>query len=1025
MIKYFLYNRISAFMLSAALVIAGILSIPSLPVSLFPSGEYAALSVIIEYPGIDPDKIETLITRPVERIVKTVSGIKGMQSVSEEGKSRVNLTFEDGIDIKIAALNVREKVGLISDIFPDEVQEPLVLRFDPSERPVVIASIDIKGLTPAEIRDYTERKIKPALQRIDGVSEVNIAGGLVREIHIEADRGKVEARLISPDEISSAVKSGNVSIPGGIVGSTAGNRFLYIPAGFRSLREIEDTLLFSEENRFTALKEAASIKFASRDREDFSRYNGTEYVTIYIHKGAGANSLEVCNEAVKILTSLSEAECGIIYNQGEYIGSAVINAAFSGLWGILIVFVMLSLFFRERSAVLPVALSIPASMAVVPLLLAAGGKGINIMSLSGFALAAGMVVDNSIVIIERIKGAGDRSIEGVLAAVNSLKLPLAASTGTTAAIFLPLMFFSRSAARTYGDMAFTVTWALLISLFISIIVVPALYISLEKLFSSSSPSSSSPSSSLFSSLKEDEKNRFPHDIIQRVQSYAAEAEMKIFEIYKSILSKAFMKRRFYLSSGAALFFISVIIFSTLKHDTASDMGRGEFYAYLEFPTGFSLEETDKYSSQVEELLRTYSGVESVSAKTEKWRGTLTVKVSRKTGAAEGGKIRERLKREGDEILKPAGGFVFISEADEISSREITLHFTGNNYDTLKKIGRDASSRIASAPGVGECLLRFREGRPMYTLAVDRERCAMSGVSHASIAENVRTGLFGPVITKFIEHDREVDVRLRYSARDSIDEIMAGTVKNMGGTMLKISELIDLYEGEGPTRNYRLNSRRSVSITAKTAGISMQEAELSIRKALSGMNFPEEYSWEFDSSVTEYYESRRSLVISVILSVLVIFMLLASLFESLTLPLVIMITLPLGLTVLAPIFFIFSIPVTSSVYMGLIVLAGIVVNNGIILADSLHKWKGEKRLSDDKLERFIIDTALSRFRPVFITVCTTVLGMLPLLLSSGDGAALWRPFALTVCAGLAGSTLLTLILLPLVFFYYYRGPGAGI
>lgn len=992
-------------MLFAAMTFAGIIAFPSLPVSLVPSDEYPALSVIIEYPGIDPDKIETLITCPVERIVKTVSGIKEIQSVSEEGKSRVNLTFEDGTDIKIAALNVREKVGLISDSFPGEVQEPVVLRFDPSERPVVIAAIDIKGLSPDEIRDYADRIIKPALQRIEGVSEVNIAGGLVREIHIEADRGKVEARSIFPDEIAAAVKTGNVSMPGGIVETEKENRFLHIPSGFRSLREIEDSVLFSEDNRFISLKEAALVRFASRDREDYSRFNGAEYVTVYIHKGAGANSLEVCNGSVEVLSSLIEADCKIIYNQAEYIDSALFNAAFSGLWGIIIVIIIIAVFFRERSSILPVALSIPASMAVVPFFLAAGGKGINIMSLSGFALAVGMVVDNSIVIIERIKALGDTSVEGVLAAVNSVKLSLIASTTTTAAIFLPLIFFSKSAARTYGDMAYTVTWALFISLFTAIAIIPAFYLTFNKRVSCNH------------SVKE---KGFFYNIINRINLYTLKLEGKIFGFYKDFLKAAFTRKKFYIYSGAILFFISMIIFSTIKHDTASDMVRGEFYAYLEFPTGFSLEHTDKYSSQVEDLVRGYNGVESVSAKTEKWRGTLTVKVSKKAGADEGEKIREKLKKDGDAILKPVGGFVFISEADEMSSREITVHFTGNNYDTLKKIARDASSRLTSAPGVRECLLRFREGRPMYTLAVNRERCTMSGVSHASIAENLRTGLFGPVITKFIEHDHEVDVRLRYGKRDSIDEIMAGTVKSINGAVLKISGLTDLYEGEGPTRNYRFNSRRSVSVTAKTEGVSMEEAELSIKKALSRMSFPEEYSWEFDSSITEYYESRRSLVFSVILSLLLIYMLLASLFESLSLPFIIMITLPLGLTVLAPLFYIFSIPFSSSVYMGFIVLAGIVVNNGIILADSLHKDIGGKKLSNDQLEEAIKATAISRFRPVLITVCTTVLGMLPLLFSSGEGAGLWRPFALTVCAGLAGSTLLTLVLLPLVFFYYYRG-----
>lgn len=1006
MIRYFINNRISAFMLAAAFLTAGIISLYKLPVSLVPSSDYPAVSILIEYPGVGPEKIELLLTKPVERIIKSVNGITEIDSVSEEGKSKINVTFSEKTDIKIASVKIREKIELIKDSFPEEVQEPVVYRYDPSERPVIIAAIEIDGLSPDDVRDFADRKIKPALQRVEGISEINSAGGMIREIHIETDRSRLEARGLSLSDISSAVGSSNISIPAGTVETGAGITVLNIPSRFRSITDIDNTVVNSSEKGLVYLRDMAVTSFSSREREDYSRFNGKDLVTMYIHKGGGANTLSVCSESMKILNSFSNIKLKVIYNQGEYIESAVNNAAFSGLWGMFIVFVVLTIFFRRRESVIPIALSIPCSMFIVPLFLYAGGRGINIMSLSGFALSAGMVVDNGIVIIEAITSWRDKSMEGVLSAVNSVKTAVISSTLTTISVFAPVALLSSRAESMYGDMAFTVNRALGVSLFTAIILVPAFYITFRNMKSF----------------------KLPEGLKERLNPFAEKAEVRIialerlcFNYYKRILGYIFSRSFKVLSASACAVFLSAILFSVMDKDAVSDDGGGEFYLYMEFPTGTSLDATDLGVRGVEQIARDLEGVENVSVKVEKWRGTLTVKMEKALSGKKREKLKSSLKNSADAYLKPFSSFSYTSEADETASREITVHFMGDDIDTLKKIAREASSRIKSIEGIGECYLRFRDGRPEYLLTLDRGKSSMSGVAASSVAERIRGGLFGPVVTKFIEKGREIDVRLRLKEtdRDTIENVMSGSVKNGKGDDVPIPELVTLSEGEGATRIYRMNGRRSLSVTAKTGSLSLEESGYRIKETIDAMGLPDEYSFDFDRRLKEFRKERSELALAALVSVLLIYMILASLFESLLLPFFIMITIPLAAAGAVPLLFITGTSISPPVYMGFIMLAGIVVNNGILLVEPVNLNYKSGMLTKENLELEIKKAAQNRFRPVMLTVITTVLGMVPLLIGGGEGSSLWFPFALTVTSGLVFSTALTLVLLPLVSCKFYK------
>jgi HAE1 family hydrophobic/amphiphilic exporter-1 len=1005
MVEYFLNNRISAFMTLAALVTAGCISLYKLPVSLMPSADCPAVSILIEYPGVGPEKIEVLITKPVERIIKGVSGITEISSVSEDGKSRINVIFSSDTDIKIASVKLREKIELIKDNFPAEVQDPVVFRYDPSERPVIIAALEIPGITVDETRNYIEKKIKPVLQRVEGISEINTAGGTVKEIHVEVRRSSLEARGLTLHDLSSSLKESNISAPGGIVETGSGLNILSIPCRFMSLTDIENTVIYSGANSYVLLKDVAEVSFAGREKEEYSRYNGSELVTLYIHRGGGANTLSVCRESIKALESFSGIKLKVIYNQGEYIESAVNNAALSGLWSMLIVFLVLSVFLRNMGIAMPILLSIPCSMSIVPFFLYMGDRGLNIMSLSGFALSAGMVVDNGIVIVEAINSGDNTSIKGILKAVNSVKTAVISSTLTTVSVFAPVAILSSRAESMYGDMAFTVNRALVVSLFSAVILVPAFYLSFRN-------SGSNMSAAV---------NRIKTPSVQKILSAVKGIESAAYDYYNRILEYVFSNKFRVMSAGICVLSISILLFMVMDRDSMRRESGSDFYLSMEFPTGTSLDITDRGARAVEKAVSGMQDVETVTSKIEKWRGTLTIHTGHDLNAKRMGKLKQEMKRAADSILKQYGAFSYISETDDNSSKEITVHFLGDDTDVLKKITREVSARIKGIEGIEECYLRYREGRPEYRLSVDRGKSFISGVTASSVAERIRAALFGPVTSKFIENDSEVDVRVRLETadRDTIEHLMAGVVKSMNGRDVPIREVINLSEGEGPSRIYRLNGRKSLSVTAKTGNLSLTEAEVKIRQVIEGMHIPDEYSYKFDSGIEQSKTERKELAVSVCVSVILVYMILASLFESLLIPLLVMVTIPFAAAGSVPVLFITGIPVSPPVYMGFIMLAGIVVNNGILLAEPLNRDFSTDKLPVNALEERIRYYSMQRFRPVMLTVMTTVLGMVPLLVSGVSGGSLWFPFALTVTAGLLVSTFMTLALFPVLSFYFYR------
>ncbi len=1014
MLKYFLENRISAYMLFAGLALFGVIGLTRLPLSLMPRLDHPALSVIIEYPGISPDKIETIITRPSELALRSVPGIESIRSVSEEGKSRINVAFHLDTDIRLASLKVREKLALIRDSFPRAVQEPLVVRYDPSDRPVIIASVEripISGASAVRIREYAERVIKPRLQRIEGVSEIIVAGGLRREIHVDIDSGRFAARGLDFNSLFAALQGGNIAMPGGIVKSGGRDHFLYTPERFRTLERIAETSLYHDDSgRSIRLDEVARVSDSWREREDIARLDGRERVLIYIHRAGDANVLEVCSAVQSTFNALTESEIRMVYNQGEYIESAISNVVRSGLWGLLTVLLTVYLFYGDPLRSLVIGLCIPLSVITVFACMYFAGIPIDVMSLSGLALSAGMVVDNGIIVSESLRE--DALTPGTaLAGVRRVKNAVMASTATTIAVFFPIVFGDTITRRMYSGLAFTVTAALLVSLAVALILLPALRIDLAGRFTKAG--------NTFRGYPGLIGRFLPGALrIAAIRNFLEEIPAR----YGKALDRAFSDRRKLFAGAGAILLLSTACLFFIKTEFMDPFGGGEFYVYCEFPTGTTLEATDRAVKHAEERIEKMEVADKLSSKTEKWRGTIavTLKDAFSSPGIRAG-VKKRIGDDLNAILAPHGAFAFISEADESAAREMSLVFTGDDGPTLRKLAREAAGKIRALPGIEECVLRFREGRPAFRMTVDRNRAALSGVSHSDLAGFFHNALFGPVITKFLDTDREIDVRVKFtgSRERTMEDILGFIIPSSTGGAIPARELLSVEEGLDETKLWRHNGRRSVSITARPGALTSGEAAEQITEAMKGVTLPPEYGWEFDESLASGQKTRRAMLALTGLAILLVFMIIAGLLESLRLPLLIILTVPMAFMGVAIALALTGTTLSAAASIGLIVLTGITVNHGIVLVDRMNEsLEAHPPGGIGELEARVKAISLEHFRPLMVTAVTTIAGFLPALIAGGDGSGLWRPLALTVISGLSCSTALTMFVLPVLFSRFY-------
>ncbi len=1004
-------RRVTVVMTTLAVVVFGVVGYSRLLVELFPNISYPSITVRTNFPDTAPEEVEYLVTREVEEAVGVLRGLQSVHSISRSGVSEVTLEFDWSSDMDLLSLEVREKIDRL--ILPEEAEDPIVLRFDPALDPIIrLALVGPGELT--DIRDLAERRIKPELETVDGIASAQIKGGFEEEVQIEIDQERLAALGIPLDHLRDVVGVSNVNLPGGAL---RGENLQYLVRTlneFRTVEEIGELIVWRSGSATVRLREVADVRMGTKERDEITRVDGKECVEIAIYKEGDANTVHAARALEDKLENWRSKlppghELVTLFDQSEFISLAIRGvrdaAAIGGLLATLILFV----FLRDLRSTLIVALSIPVSIIAAFLVMYRADISLNIMSLGGLTLGVGMLVDNSIVVLESIyrrRQSGETPQKAAVQGASEVGPAVLASTMTTVAVFLPIVFVEGIAGQLFRDQALTVTVSLIASLVVAVTLIPMLSaVGRRRNASSTRPVAKNPPS---------------------VRSLGF-----ISALYDRIL-RSVLKHRFVTLSSAALLFVVAVVAAgrTLETELIPSLTEGEFYFEVNLPEGASLQATDRAISNLERLAqadqrieRIYSTVGSrlvaggisLNTKAENLGQLNIVLHDRSDEAAEDGVVRY-LSGEFQEIPDLDVKFGRPSYFSLKTPVEIILY--GEDLDDLRSASLALAQRVSSMDGMTDVRSSLEAGSPEIQVKFDRDRIAATGLDMERLSNTLQSRIQGVVPTRFKQQERQIDVRIRNLEADraSLEDVQRLIVPSANGTPIRLITVANLRVGRGPAEVHRVQQQRAAVVTANLRERSLGSAIDEVEALLTNFSFPSGVSAEIAGQNRERQVSFQSLRFAIGLAIFLVYLVMASIFESFVHPFVVLFTIPLSLVGVVAALALTGTTVTVIVLIGGIMLVGIVVNNAIVLIDTINRMRRQG------VERFeaVIQAGHLRLRPILMTTLTTVLGLVPMALPWGQGAELRAPLAITVASGLLLSTILTLLVIPAAYMLTPQG-----
>jgi HAE1 family hydrophobic/amphiphilic exporter-1 len=1019
-------------MIFLGVVLLGIISLSRLPQELFPPITYPQLTVVTNYPNTAPEEVETLITKLIEEAVGTVKNARRVISTSREGVSVVIVEFNWGTDMNFAALGMREKIDLMKERLPRDAEEPIVMKFNPFARPIM--SLSISGERPLdELYEISKRYIKDRLEKVEGVASCSITGGIKREIHVDINSGAVYNSGIGLLTVVNSLRDANLNYPAGTTKEEFFEWLVRTIGEFNAVSEIDSIVIGidkSEEERYgleseresalrkrrlIKLSDVATIKDGFRERASYSRYNGKENVSVAIQKQAEANTIRTVQKVLKEMNKIEEilperVIISIDYDQSKFIRSAINGVTGAALQGGILALLVLLFFFRNIKNSIIVAFAIPVSVMAAFSLMYFSGISVNIISFGGLALGIGMLVDNAIVVMENVfrhrKGLGKKIHNAAIKGTEEVNSAITASTLTTVAVFLPLAFVIGIAGQIFKDLAFTITFSVLASLFVALSLIPRLAITGEG------------------------KELTHLKIIRDADRWLK----RLSESYSQILKDFLANRKKGLTIIFSVFIASLFLFNFIGKEFMPKVDEGQFIIKLDMPPGIKLDVTNEVSGRIEDEILDMKYVKSVSATVGSNReetgtsGSVEMLKDNQAEIAVNLKKKRRintdrfiqqLKKRLDSVDLEDGKTKFVltqslmQSAFQEEGAPIVVEIKGADLDVLTAISESVIAGIGKIRGIYDIKSSMEEPAPETKILVNKNKAALYDLSVRDIALTSQIAIDGWIATKFKEEGEEIDIRVRLREEDRKDFSIIKQIRVISpdGAGVSLGELTDFKLGEGPSEIKRVDKERTILVYANVFGRKMNEVLREISNFLNKMEMPPEYRKpELGGEREQMSESFASLRFALILAILVVYMIMAAQFESLWQPFVIMFTLPLSVIGIALALFITRTTLNVVAILGIIVLGGIVVNNAIVLIDYINNLiRLGKKASDA-----VVEAANTRLRPILMTTLTTVLGLLPLALGIGEGGELISPLAITVMGGLLVSTFLTLVVIPAVY-----------
>ncbi|GAB3734065.1 efflux RND transporter permease subunit [Luteimonas pelagia] len=1107
LVEFSTRRRVTVAMVTISFLLFGLIALGNLKVNLLPDLSYPTLTVRTEYTGAAPSEIETLITEPVEEAVGVVKGLRKLKSVSRTGQSDVVLEFAWGTDMDQAGLEVRDNMEAL--FLPQEAEAPVLLRFNPSTEPILRLALSIEdgngneaGL--AMLRRYAEEDLTKRLEPVEGVAAVKAAGGLEDEIQVLIDQQKLAQLNLPIETVVQRLQQENINISSGRLEEGSQRYLVRTVNQFASVEEIRDMLVSTRAagnaeaqeaaaqmarvaaatGSADAMAAAASVQSTSdgngavvaggkavrlgdvatvtrghKEREAIIRLDGREAVEIAIYKEGDANTVATADAVHARLEQIREQvpdgiELAVIEDQSTFIRKAIadvkLDAVIGGLLAILIIF----LFLRDGWSTFVISLSLPVSIVTTFFFMDQLDLSLNVMSLGGLALATGLVVDDSIVVLESIAKARERGLGILQAAITGTRevgMAVVASTLTTIAVFLPLVFVEGVAGELFRDQALTVAIAIAISLAVSMTLIPMLSALKGRppmAFPEEPPHPRwEPSSRLQKPLAATGRGlgagmrgvffgiawavirawrvlgRLVSPVMRRASILAMAPYDRAERGYLRLLPAALGRPALVLGAAALAFVLALLAVPMLGSDLIPQLAQDRFEMTAKLPPGTPLRDTDAMVRDVQQRHAGDDGLESLYGVS----GTGTRLDASPTESGENiGRITVVMEGAGSEAVEAAtmermretmrdypGAQVDFSRPELFSfSTPLEIELRGEDLGTIERAGRQMAAMLRANPHYADVKSTVEQGFPEIQIRFDQERAAALGLTTRQVADAVVAKVRGEVATRYSFRDRKIDVlvRARESDRASIADVRNLIVNPNGGAPVRLSSVADVVSTTGPSEIHRADQVRVAIVSANLRGIDLGSAVEEVQGMVADQPLEAGIGLTIGGQGQELAESLRSLLFAFGLAVFLVYLVMASQFESLLHPFVILFTIPLALVGAVLALLVTGNSISVVVFIGLILMVGLVTKNAIILIDKVNQLREAGVPKRDAL----VEGARSRLRPIAMTTLCTLFGFLPLALAFGEGAEVRSPMAITVIGGLLVSTLLTLVVIPVVY-----------
>lgn len=1010
---------VTMFMISAVIVLLGAISLIRLPVDLLPDLSFPSLTVRVSYPGVGPREIEETITRPIEQTVAAVSGLDQLNSTSSEGSSRVTLNFVWGTDLGEAADDLRSRIDRIRGRLPEDADPPVIFKFDSNAWPIMTVAVQGE-MDEVALREMAERTLSPRLERVNGVASVTVQGGLRRQIRVDLSKEKITAMGLPVDRIVSVLRTENQNIPVGEINEGTLTYLVRSQGQFNDLEEIRNLVVLTREGVPVYMRDIAEVRDGTEDFRSFTRVNGKPGVQMRVTKQSGENTVAISElvhkEVARINREVPGVQLTVTNDSAVFIEQSIASVREAVLLGAIFVVLVIFVFLRSWRSTLIICTSIPISIIGTFALLYFGGYTLNTMTFGGLALGVGMIVDASIVVLENTQRHLEMGKSRKLASIEGSEeiwSAILASTLTHIAVFVPLFFLTGFSSVLFKQLSVVVVFSLAMSLFVAVTLVPVLC-------------------SILMSEHADEPKTGVIGWLFRASGRVLDG---IDNRYAGILRVALRHRPTVLAVGTALFVTALMLYPMLKFELMPVTDEGEVRVDIELPVGTRIEQTQAAILEMEERIRkavpetvtiiSQAGGGGFMGGASTHRGDITVQLTKK---AERTRSNETIAADLRRQLTGVPGVIARSRASGGSQlnrvlggnqdARLSLEIRGYDFEDGQRLVRESEALLRTVPGIADVRKAREDGRPELAVRVDRDKAAIFGLSVTAVADTLRTNVAGTQAAFYRERGQEypIVVRLRQEDRERIADVGDVLLSAPGDRVVPARSLLTIEPENSPVEIERKNQERIVRVNAELE-TSLSEAVANVEKRLPELDIPADFQVGFGAELEEQIKAFTQLKYLLILAVILVYAVMASQYESFRDPFIIMFSIPLAAIGVVGSLLLTNTTFSLQAYIGVIMLAGIVVSNAILLVD----YTGTLRKRDG-MELFeAAETAgRTRLRPILMTTLTTVLGLAPMAFEIGEGAELQAPLARVVIGGLVASTLITLVFVPTLYTIFEQG-----